>query len=117
ALAGHLPGDPYWAEPEGSYLRDRPAAGRLRVGFQVSADCDVHPELQELVTRTARTLEQLGHDVDEGGPDTSPLRPAMRTVVTAGTASYPVTDLSVLDPLNAGMIEASRRLTAADYVI
>ncbi|HXM54488.1 MAG TPA: amidase [Candidatus Dormibacteraeota bacterium] len=115
-LAGHLPGDPYWSEPEGSYLRDRPAPGRLRIGFQATADCEIHAEIQELVRRTARTLEELGHHVEEAGPDTGPLRPAMRTVVTAGTASYPVADPSVLDPLNAAMKEAARHLTAADYV-
>src|SRR5262249_5820465 len=36
ALAGHLPGDPYWAEPEGSYL-SAPAPPRLRIGFQATA--------------------------------------------------------------------------------
>jgi amidase len=116
ALAGHLPGDPYWAEPEGSYLRDRPAPGRLRVGFQATADCEVHPELGDLVRRVARELEGLGHDVEEAGPETTPFRAAMGVVVAAGTASYPVRDTSVLDPLNARLIEASRRLTAADYV-
>ncbi len=115
-LAGHLPGDPYWAEPEGSYLLDRPRPGRLRVGFQATADCDVHPEIQDLVRRVAAELAGLGHEVEEAGPDTRPFRPAMRVIVTAGTASYPVDDLSLLDPLNAALIEASRQLTAADYV-
>jgi amidase len=116
ALAGHLPGDPYWAEPEGSYLRDRPLPGRLRIGFQATTDCPVHPELQELVRRVARALEGLGHAVEEGGPDTTPFRAAMNVIVAAGTATYAVTDTSVLDPLNARLIAASRELTAADYV-
>ena len=116
ALAGHLPGDPYWAEPEGSYLRDRPLPVRLRIGFQATADSDVHAEIQDLVRRVARALEGLGHDVEEGGPDTTPLRAPMNVIVAAGTASYPVSDPSVLDPLNARMIAASRQLTAADYV-
>src|SRR5262252_8423329 len=88
ALAGHLPGDPYWAEPEGSYLSDRPAPGRLRIAFQPAADTDVHPEIQELVRRAARTLEGLGHEVEEGGPDTTPFRAPMNVIVAAGTASY-----------------------------
>ncbi len=127
ALAGHLPGDPYWADPEGSYLRGvprspkgdgggRPAPGRLRIGFQATADCDVHPEIQELVRHAARELEGLGHHVEEAGPDTTPFRAATRVLIAAGTASYPVQDTSVLDPLNRQMIEASRRLTAAEYV-
>jgi amidase len=115
-LAGHLPGDPYWAEPEGSYLRDRPLPGRLRIGFQTTADRDVHPELQALVRRVARELEGLGHQVEEAGPDTTPFRAPMGVIIAAGTASYGITDTSMLDPLNARMIEASRQLTAADYV-
>lgn len=116
AMAGHLPGDPYWAEPEGSYLRDRTAPGRLRIGFQAAADCDVHPELQALVRRVAAELERMGHVVEEAGPDTRPFADAVGVVVASGTASYPIRDLSLLDALNARLIEDSRRLTAADYV-
>jgi amidase len=116
ALAGHLPGDPYWAEPEGSYLAGLAEPDGLRIGFQATADCDVHPELQELVRRTARELEGLGHDVEEGGPDTSPFRRPMGLIVAAGTATYPVADPSVLDPHNQRLIEASRSASAADYV-
>lgn len=115
ALAGHLPGDPYWAEPEGSYL-EAPPPGRLRVGFQATAECGVHPEIESLVRRAARELELLGHHVQEEGPDTAPFRDAMQLIVTAGTATYPVTDTSNLDPLNARMIAAAGQATAADYV-
>src|SRR6266536_2652495 len=67
ALAGHLPGDPYWAEPEGSYLEAR-TPGRLRAAVQADADCRVHPEIRDLVLRAAGALEDLGHLVEEGGP-------------------------------------------------
>jgi amidase len=117
ALAGHLPGDPYWAEPEGSYLLDTPPPGPLRVGFQATADSEVHPEIQDLVRRTARELEGLGHHVEEAGPDTTPFRRPLVVLIAAGTASYPVRDPSVLDPLNQRLIEESRHLTAADYVL
>jgi amidase len=116
ALSGHLPGDPYWAEPEGSYLRDRRPPGRLRIGFQAAAPGGVHPEIGDLVRRVARELAGLGHEVEEAGPDTTPFAPAVRLIVAAGTATYAVADTSLLDPLNALMIESSRRLTAADYV-
>jgi amidase len=116
ALAGHLPGDPYWAEPEGSYLRDRRPPSGLRIGFQATGPYGVHPELQALVRRTAGVLEGLGHHLEEAGPETGPFRPAVRVVVSAGTATYPVSDLSLLDPVNRGLVEASRALSAADYV-
>lgn len=117
ALAGHLPGDPYWAEPEGSYLDAvRRSPGQLRVAFQVAAESGVHPELAALVSDVACQLEACGHAVEEAGPDTTPFRSALATIVAAGTASYPIEDTSVLDPLNAWLIEEARRLTAADYV-
>ena len=116
ALAGHLPGDPYWAEPEGSYLTDRPRPGRLRVGVQATAPVPIHPEIVELVRRVAGQLERLGHDVEEAGPETRTFEDAMRLVITAGTASYPIADTSVLDPINAAMVTAAAHATAADYV-
>jgi amidase len=110
------PETPIWAEPEGSYLRDRPEVGRLRIGLQATAESGVHSEIQDLVRRVAGCLEQLGHDVEEAGPDTAPFRGPFGMLSAAGTASYPVSDVSLLDPLNVHLMEASRRLTAADYV-
>ncbi len=116
-LAGHLPGDPYWAEPEGSYLAalERPPRG-LRIGVQAGAPDRVHSELRELVQVAAARLQELGHRPEEGGPETEPFRSAFPVLVTAGTATYPVADRSLLDPLNAWMMERAQRLTAADYV-
>jgi len=116
ALAGHLPGDPYWAEPEGSYL-DAPAPPRLRIGFQATAGCGVDPEIQALVRRAASELEGLGHHVEEGGPETGAFLDAMRLMVISGTATYAVADTAALDPVNARMIAAAGWATAADYVL
>src|SRR5437867_3433186 len=88
ALAGHLPGDPYWAEPEGSYLEA--AGGRpsgLRVGVQLEAPGGVHPEIADLVCRAGNALEACGCDVELCGPDTRPFEAAMLTAVAAGVAS------------------------------
>jgi amidase len=116
ALAGHLPGDPYWAEPEGSYLLGSRPPGRLRVGFQATAPTGVHPEIERVVRGVARELEALGHQVEEAGPDTAAFQDPMALVITAGTASYPITDRGALDPLNAGLVAAAARASAADYV-
>jgi amidase len=117
AIAGHLPGDPYWADTGGSFLEAaRRERGPLRIGVQVSADTPVHPELVDLVRETAGRLEALGHRLEEAGPDTRAFRKAQETIVAAGTASYDISDTSVLDPLNAWLIEESRKLSAADYV-
>src|SRR6266550_2875793 len=73
--AGHLPGDPYWAEPEGRFADPmRPNGRKLRVGFTTTADARVQSEVAELVRSIARTVESLGHGVSEGGPDTGPFR-------------------------------------------
>ena len=68
-----------------------------------------------VVGETAGRLEALGHRVEEGGPDTRPFRKAQETIVAAGTASYDIADPSVLDPLNAWLVEESLKLTAADF--
>src|SRR5205807_572212 len=93
----------------------RQAPDRLRIGVQVDAESEVHPELVGLVREVAGRLESLGHQVEEAGPDTRPFRSAQETIVAAGTASYDIEDLSVLDPLNAWLLDQSRRLTAADH--
>ena len=111
AVAGHLPGDPYWAEPEPEG-RARP----LRVAFTTSAAAEVDLEVAEAVRDAARAIADLGHRVGEGGPDTSPFREPMLVVVSAGMASLPLPPDADLDPLNRLSILAGNQLTAADYL-
>ena len=117
ALAGHLPGDPYWAEPEGSYLEA--AGGRpsgLRVGVQLEAPGGVHPEIADLVCRAGNALEACGCDVELCGPDTRPFEAAMLTAVAAGVASYDLPPHALHDPLNEAMTRRAARVSAAGYV-
>ena len=117
ALAGHLPGDPYWAEPDGSYLeatRRRPRG--LRVGVQLEAPNGVHPEIADLVRRAAGALEACGYRVEMGGPDTRPLGDAMLTAVAAGVASHELPSASIEDALNEAMMRRAARTSAAAYV-
>jgi amidase len=120
AMKGHLPGDPYWAEPEPSYLDlARPAARSLRIGFTTDAGAiPVDPEVEAAVAAAARQLEELGHQVTEGGPDTSAFRNCFPIIVVGGVASIPIPAgrEGELDPVNQGIRETAQYVNAAHYV-
>jgi len=116
-IAGHLPGDTYWAEVDGKFADSaRPAKTKLRIGFTTRADAKVDSEVADLVKATAKALEGLGHHVTEGGPDTGPFRGPFQLVVTSGVASIPVPDESLLEPVNQGSRAFGNRLSGPDYV-
>jgi Asp-tRNA(Asn)/Glu-tRNA(Gln) amidotransferase A subunit family amidase len=117
ALGGHLPGDPYWADPDGSYLEA--ACGRprgLRVGVQVEAPGGVHPDVVDVVCRAGGALEACGCQVEMMGPDTRPFGDAVLTTVAAGVASYDLPPNSMHDLLNEAMVKRAARISAAGYV-
>jgi Asp-tRNA(Asn)/Glu-tRNA(Gln) amidotransferase A subunit family amidase len=117
ALAGHLPGDPYWADPEGSYLEAATTRPRgLHVGVHVDAPGGVHPEIVDLVCRAGRALEVCGFEVEMTGPDTRPFGDAVLGAVAAGVASYELPDRSIYDPLNEAMMRRAAAMSAAEYV-
>ena len=117
AIAGHLPGDPYWAEPIGRFADAiKPNGRKLRVGFTTTANARVQSEVAELVRSVARTVESLGHGVSEGGPDTGPFRGPFQLIVVSGIASLPIPDESLLDPFNQLSVAFAKNLSASDYV-
>ena len=60
-MVGHLPGDPYWAEPEGSYREAaRPPAKPLRVAY-TTAGTEVDSEIKAAVDEAVRLIERHGH--------------------------------------------------------
>jgi amidase len=117
AMAGHLPGDPFWSEPEGNYLDSitRPTLP-LRVSFTTSSEAELDPDVDTCVRQTAAALEELGHAVDEGAPDTSEFKAPLLVVIMANTAALPFADASLLEPLNQYIVEGAKKLSAADYV-
>jgi amidase len=117
AMAGHLPGDPFWSEPEGKYLdAATPPSRPLRVSFTTSATTEVDRDVEACVRRVAATLEELGHEVEEGGPDTAAFKSPLVVVLTANTAALPFADATLLEPLNQYIVEAAKELSAVDYV-
>ena len=117
AMAGHLPGDAYWADSNGRFADSAtPTDRKLRVGFTVRAGAKVDEEVARCVREVARLLEGLGHRVTEGGPDTEPFRAPMQLIVVSGLGSLPITDDSKLEPFNALGLALARQLSAIDYV-
>jgi Asp-tRNA(Asn)/Glu-tRNA(Gln) amidotransferase A subunit family amidase len=117
AMAGHLPGDAYWAEIDGRFAShavptDRP----LRVGFTVAASTKVDDEVKACVREVARLLEGFGHHVTEEGPDTDPFRGPFQLIVVSGLGSLPIADESLLDPFNVQALAFGKQLSAVDYV-
>lgn len=72
ALSGAVPGDPYRAPPPALPFAEQAARppGRLRIGFMrdTPRDIEIHPECVRAVDRTAKLLEELGHDVELAHP-------------------------------------------------
>ncbi len=72
AVHGNEPGDLFvLGAPSRSYRREVGAdPGRLRVGVLTSMrDVHVHPECRAAALETAKTLESLGHAVEEAWPE------------------------------------------------
>lgn len=118
AMAGHLSGDPYWAEAPPQPFLD--AAGttprRLRIAFTSDARVAVDPEIAGSVRDVAALCEELGHELDEGGPRTEAFRDPQVVVFAASMAAHPVADRALLDPANARSAEFGDGLSAPDFV-
>ncbi len=121
-LAGYEPGDPWWAPPP-----ERPFAlevgeppGRLRIAVTATPPIDtpVDPECRAALDSAAALLTDLGHDVVEETPPWSEpdLFHTFIAVWQVGPALHPIEDLSLMTPLNRGLVESARASSAADYV-
>jgi amidase len=117
AMAGHLPGDPYWAETSDPFL---PAAqhqpARLRVGWTIDATAAVDPEVAAAVESIAAELARLGHQVSRVRPDLGQFRPLIQILAVTAVGALPISNPEKLDPLNRRMLEAAPRSTAVDYL-
>jgi amidase len=117
AMAGHLPGDPYWAEQAGAFL---PAAlkhpQRLRIGWMVEAQAPVDPQVSAAVVKVAKELERLGHLVFPIRIDLSQFRRIIQSLAVAAVGALPIRNPAILDPLNRRMFEVAGDSTAVDYL-
>jgi len=121
-LAGYEPGDPWWTPPP-----ERPFAraveeppGTLRIAFTSTPPIEtpVASECLAALQSAAALLAELGHEVIEATPPWSDpdLFHTFIEVWQAGVALHPVDDLSLLTPLNRGLVESARSSSTVDYV-
>jgi amidase len=127
AMAGPMPGDPYWAPPlppGETFLAacDRPV-GRLRIArfaTPVIADTDVHPEVLAAYEQASALLESLGHDVEDVEPPfTVDAVPQFEQVWATGAASIPLDPQSadLVMPLTRYLRHRGALVSGADYVL
>jgi len=117
AMAGHLPGDPYWAETTGSFLaatRQEPNA--LRIGWTVDVQSKVDPEVVAATEKVAGTLEGLGHTVTAVSPDLGQFREIIQLLAVTAVGLLPIGRPDLLDPLNRLMFETAPKASAVDYL-
>ena len=117
AMAGHLPGDPYWAEVGEPFL---PAAQRkpptLRIGWTIEGAGGVDPEVAAAVESMADELVRMGHRVQRVQPDLTRFRPLIQVLAVTSVGALPIERPELLDPLNRLMFEVGPSSTAVDYL-
>jgi len=129
ATAGSEPGDPYAApSPSGSFLdATKRAPGKLRIAFvrkPVGGEA-LDPVLVRAIERTAKLLEELGHQVEEASPqyDAAALDAAFWRIMAANTwtniqlrAAGRVPGPGDLEPVTQLVAERGRAITADEYI-
>ena len=117
AMAGHLPGDPYWADVSESFLAAaQRKAPTLRIGWTVDAPAPVDSEVVAAVERVALGLESLGHQVTRVSPNLGQFREIIQLLAVTAIGTLPITRPELLDPLNRLMFEAAPKAGAVDYL-
>ena len=127
--AGAVPGELHLAPPPARPWLDEVGAepGRLRIGLITERPLggEVDAECADAARDVARALETLGHVVEPAAPDAlhNPDAASFGAIVSAGLAAEvarweetlhaTVTDL---EPLNAGMVERGRTMTAVELI-
>jgi amidase len=121
AVCGYECGDPYPAPPP-----ERPFAaevgadpGRLRVAVTTAAPTgtDVDPACARAARDAAELLTSLGHEVEEAAPDWGGpgLMDEFASVWQVAPTMYPISDPSILMPLNRAFLEGALETSSAVY--
>ena len=130
AIAGPLPGDPYFAAPPARpYLNEVTVEpGRLRIGFatQAPTGVPVDPACAAAVVDAARLCESLGHHVEEAAPDydAQALERGFVTLFAAHTMANiaratggGMPDPGLVEPLTHALAARGHALSAAEFIL
>jgi len=120
-MHGPVVGDPYWApEPVTSFKAAVEIPPRhLRIGMIAKTSlAKVDSETLDALDSAAKLFEDMGHRVepiscDPGGR----LRDVVMSLICAGVASTPVTDINLVDPVVRALWEAGQKITAVEYIM
>jgi len=133
AVAGPMPGDPYFAPPPARPFAAEVGArpGRLRIGLMTRAPGDafpIHADCVAAARDTARLLESLGHVVEEAHPAALD-DPEVGQRFTLVVAAWIARDLDYwsertghtigpedVEPMNWAVAEQGRACTARQYI-
>ena len=121
AIAGYESGDAHWATPPVRPFLDEVGAdpGRLRIAFTAEPPIphEIDPRVVAVARSAADALSALGHEVIEGGPDWSDeaLLGGFAKLWQVGPAMFPVSDLSLLEPLNRALAEAAHETSSVVF--
>src|SRR3989440_2439356 len=117
SMAGHLPGDPYWAEVTEPFL---PAGQRkpepMTIGWTVDAAAAVDSEVTAAVESTAQELTRLGHRIRRVRPDLTKFRPLIQVLAVTAVGALPIQQTELLDPLNRLMFEVAPSTRSVEYL-
>lgn len=124
-------GDPYFApQHDGIWSDDLGVSpGSLRIGFTTKTlgGEPVDPECVKAVENTAKLLASLGHEVEEASPpvDMGMMQQAFMAIWATGVAQQielqntlfgKTPNQGDLEPLTAGLWEAGKKVSGADYL-
>ncbi|HVC85961.1 MAG TPA: amidase [Gaiellaceae bacterium] len=121
AIAGYETGDAHWAPPpERPFLEEVGAdPGTLRIAFATEPPIphEIDPRVVDVARQAADALAALGHEVVEGGPQWSDqaLLGGFAKIWQVGPAMFPVSDLSLLEPLNRALAETAHQTSSVVF--
>lgn len=117
-MAGHEPGDPFYAPPHpGGFLAAADETPpRLRIGLLLESDKWIDPQVVKAVEETATLLRTLGHHVEDADVDLTGLGPLFRIMAESEGAANDVDPSQYSDAYSVWCHERGAKLSAVEFI-